>query len=202
MVTHSFWPSQCCSLRGRRHTRISLVWSTSAWGFACLRWVSPCSSRPRFAAFGPLPSPLLRLLAGGLALLVSSSVRSAPLRFASFRCVRLGFACPVSFARLPISARSRLESLQVQQSVGWNQNVLGSGQGGWVIQLVLVAAQVQPCFASRFARYTDGGLRGACSHCNSLKLSALFCFVAWLDVKVRLLVAHWGLAWLLPRCST
>ena len=69
-----------------------------------------------------------------------ASLRSASRRFAAFAPVSLGFALLrrsrrvlvsfrfVSFPRPRVSARSRLESLQVQQSVGWNLTGLGGGR--------------------------------------------------------------------------
>ena len=54
---------------------------------------------------------------------------SASLGFASLRpSRRVLLSCSVSFPRLLVSARSRLESLQVQQSVGWNLMGLGGGE--------------------------------------------------------------------------
>ena len=58
-----------------------------------------------------------------------SGLVSASLGFASLRpSPRVLVSCSVSFPRLLVSARSRLESLQVQQSVGWNLMGLGGGE--------------------------------------------------------------------------
>ena len=67
---------------------------------------------------------------------------SASLGFASLRPSRLVLVpCSVSFPRLLVSARSRLESPQVQQSVGWNLMGLGGGEFKSSFKRLAVRAQ-------------------------------------------------------------
>ena len=76
---------------------------------------------------------LLRFALSRFVALVSAALGLASLR--PSRRVLVSSCCSVSFPRLLVSARSRLESLQVQQSVGWI--LMGLGGGGVRNEIIL-----------------------------------------------------------------
>ena len=104
------------------------------------------SLRPASVLFVPLLSPRLRLAVSRPSRHVLVSFRPGS---ASFRCLRLGFACSVSLRLLPVSARSRLESLQVQHLVGWTLLGLDGGEFG---NFTFLIACVGPIPATSVAR--------------------------------------------------